>query len=1421
MEDFNIEENNIEKNRALENDVIRTGMINLNQLIYSEIYDILIKDEEFVEHANRSIFDDLIYYKPVSLEELERIKSTTEEFVDHFGSTIVNKIRYLINDFESRNPIVKRITPEVREVMELVLYRNNLLTSDNPIIKRAKIDEENIKELFINKDKKSLEAEDGILNKIFGGATDFTSLEFKTQEQLGEELTKTSIISFEEDRISKLYLSIGSLTGTLSNKEEKIKIDAPVLFIPVKLKQDEYTEELLISYDDKRHFEINTDIILLNNRLMQENTHIKYDSFNEIKSFAEYSLESIKYELNKFYEDNGIEIVKTTTAGKLVLSMDFAIGLYDVYKNPTQIDLKWILENGFITSNIEKMFSKKEEQTKLNELKGIADEEVERKRRSLIEKNEYEVSFINKLNFPQDKAIKGSKIHDNIVIQGPPGTGKTETITSIISDAVLRGKKILVSSEKLVAIDVIKSRMQDLAKYTILFNKNIESADFYDQINFMISEAIKDKSNQANSSMIASDNEILFNRQESRKEIIGFMKQYQSIFQYLNSNEIGKTYSFLYKNHGAHRTNVPAFKAILNKSSLIEIIRQNRLFTPRLYDILYMLNQKFAHKKEVNEFDLDKAILSKYPFLLTHTRTGLKEKNVIKTLEELELTSNEALYSGKDFTSVAKKILKKVFVDVVHISNYLTSRDEIINVVNAIKNKMDQLKLEVDEENSTDIFNSLGAAWADTFNDIKEIYVARKKVVPRELISNVIFDHTIREILSLKESSNVELQANISNGNISTFNQMISKHLSEIVEKNLTLAGRKLRDKLIDTLVESGKMSEIQSISENQKSFNVNKFMDIFWKEIFEAIDIWLLPTDNVPQFFPLVPEMFDIVIIDEASQMQVEKAIPLLFRAKKLIISGDDKQIKPSVIKERIVYYDDTQIEWDDVLLPPLGLQDALKNKFPNYLLNYHYRSKYSELILFSNRFIYGGNLHVSTPKTYKPELPPIQFVKVKTGKIAAGKNAVEATEVVKRVVKQIKEDPNKTIGIIAFTQKQREQIEEKLFEAAAKNDELDLYIRTNAFSGNGEDTSLFVKNVSEVQGDERDVIFFSITFAKDAKGNLPKHLGVISEENGENRLNVAITRAKEKIVVVSSIEPNDIELPAKDRGGGLVKQYLYYAQAFETKNENNIRRILKMQLVPETKVFESRMHEEIFNMLSNEGYDVEYNYGLDDYKIDFVIRNEDKEIILGINLDNNQYLRNFNTMEREYYLPTYLEARGWNIIRVWSHQWSKDPDGENRQIIERIERAIDAHKNGSVISLFGSGKTILDIKSAADDEFINELEDEEAGPNGIVDEGQRLINERYKLINEMSKQIISERHRLEEEKWMKEYQSFENKGTTLGIDELGLELDEFMKVEDNSKDMDGIEDDEVNALLRLSDNKTKGETKVKESPEDKKEVK
>ncbi len=1383
--------------RALANDIVREEIEEINVRINNELIALMAADGFFKENADRTVFSNLNYYKPISMEEIERMPSVPEGFIDTYGDQALRIIKDNVERIEKNHPFMKRIEPEHRDVLELLIYRNNTLNEDNTLLHRKPIKDNPI-EISLEKDVDFIL--ETVMPTIFSHEPEQIAFAAKGQDEEMHELLKLNQEVMEDEMINKLYLAIGSVEGDLKYKDEVINVNAPLLFLPVKLEMpffDDDDETIHISFDESRSFEINRDIILLNNKLLQINTSMDNGPFNEIEAMSLFNLDEIEIELIDFYTKNNLPISKKGDGGTLKLTMDLNIGMYDVFKNPTHVDFKWILEQGFVTENIHKLVSKEEDESVLNDLKGEVNQVVEDKKKELMQKGEYEVSFITKLNFPQDNAIKGSKVHDNIVIQGPPGTGKTETITSIISDAVLRGKKVLVSSEKLVAIDVIKSRLEDLAKYTILYNNTFDSAMFYDQINFMLSEAIKEKSVQSTSSTIASDKEILFNRQNARTEIIDIIKQYQTVFNYLNSNEIGKKYAWLYKNHASYRTTNPELEAILERSKVVEIIKQHRLFVPRLYDILVGLSSKFSAQKDIKEFDKEKQMLSNYPWLPEQTKTNISYKSITKLINRLSKLDDSFIYDDKHaFTSKGVSILKGVFLNPKPLARHLTSTAEILALLKYLKQKLADIEGIVDSSDQENVLQTLGLAWQRTFDEIEKSYAANNKQFDRDLVSKVILDHTVIKVLELKETSNVELQKTISNGSISTFTQVISKLLSDIVEQNVTLTGRKLRDKIIDTLVATGKLAEIKSITENQKSFNVNKFMDMYWKEIFEAIDVWLLPSNNVPHFFPLVPEMFDIVIIDEASQMQVEKSIPLLFRAKKLIISGDEKQIKPSVKKEEIVYYDEGEIEWENVLMPPLGLQDALKDKFPNFLLNYHYRSRYSELIGFSNSFIYNNSLYTSTPKSYDPDKPPVDFNKVKNAKTVNFANAVEAKAVVEKVVEQIKEDPEKTLGVIAFTEEQAEEIRKQMDLMAQKTPVLDLFIRTNAYTGSGEDTSLFIKCIDEVQGDERDQIFFSITFAKDAKGKVPENFGIISRDNGENILNVAITRSKEKIVVISSIDPNDVTVPAKDRGGGLLKQFLYFAQAFETKNPNDLRRILKLKLAPVQKVFESKMHEEIYHLIEGAGYDVDYQFGFDDYKIDFVIKNEMGDIVLGIDVDNAQYLRNFNTMEREYYIPTYLQARGWNIIKVWSHQWSKDPEGENESILQKIETALDSFASQSVVSLFTRKTRILDVETAP--EKLGSSSSAKFAGAGSSDT----------VVYEDSNSAKTP----EERRWLEGLARLEQRKQAIPADEFGMYISDLMKVVDDRNKQVGADLEEIKEIIDLTSKKSKKDIDFKD---------
>lgn len=1378
-------QNNIKEsafNLEFPNDVI-----SFNESLKKALFENVFMSK-FTEKFNKELLQILLKYKPTTVEEIDEISKMLEIDLKSSSNKIISIISRMVNQFFGKYPEVSTINIEERKVLTNLYLRNIDVSIENNMInpiKDTNILLENIKKEKIR-------------------TSDIENLILDNEDSIKLEDSKNLIDLYDHQENSRgnwrnnsLFLSIGTIKGKLPIKEfSKLNTNSPLLLIPVVLIFDEENENYSLQYDAKRNFSLNKDIIVtmnLHNELNYNDYDYKLEALMEDISDFE-TIDELINEVKSIYELHNITFENTD---KLKINPEIYLGNFEAVKNPTMHDLNLLLNSGFISKNIKSLTSNKNTEENESLILGQSSPAIEERKNKLIANGEYEIQQITKLNYSQEVIVKNVNVYDDIIIQGPPGTGKTESIVSIIADAISRNKKVLVSSEKHVALELIHKRLIELSKYSILLTNIEDTISFYDQLQNMLSEATNDIANQSNSFQSMSDNEIIFRRNEVRNEIYDYIKSYETIFKYLKSNEIGKTYSYLYKNHASHRTNEKEIKAILDKSTLIETIRKNKLFVPKLYDVLYMLNEKFSYKADNSEFDLDLTVLNKYPFLITHTRKNITIKKIDSVLNRIQNFTNENLFSGNRFSNSIISILNKVFKNPEHLYSYISDIGQLKIILNILSKKVKYLFNQVEKDSKSEIFQTLGSGWMAMFNEIAELLISKNKKINPAQISGLIFDDTILKIIELKESSNTELQSNISNGNISTFTKMISKGIDEIIESNITLVERKLRDSLLENMVKSGKMMQIQTYIETNKFEKINKFLDVHWKEIFKSVNIWLLSSNEVSSFFPLEPGLFDITIIDEASQLQTEKALPIMFRSKKLVILGDDKQLKPSINPKTKLYWNEREMDLKNVLISPFGLQDALKTKFPNFLLNYHYRSVYSELINFSNAFIYKNKLHVSTPKAYDVSNPPIEWITTPSARMVNNKNAKETKAVIKRLISLIKENPNVSVGVVTLTHEQKHMIDEAITAEAKINKELDLFLRINdASSSLNDDKSFFVKEVSEVQGDERDTIIFSFGYAKLSNGKMPTHFGTVSEAFGENKLNVAITRAKEKIIVVQSMKISDIDVPKTDIGGNLLKYFLYYSEAVGTGAVDKVKRILKTDSNSEIKVFESKMHEEIFYLIKDAGYDVEYKFGLDKYKVDFAIKNETGDVVLGIELDGEQYLRNFRTMEREYYLPTFLEVRGWNLLKVWSHQWAKDPIGSNNLILETIKKAIIKKGQNEVYSLNDSNVNILDFDKIEDKQY----DTEEKIVESVTEKGEKLIEERFKDFSEIKKILKSNKEQQEEDRWLAEFEALEAQKASKpsGTEEL---IERQFLLNDGSKSIEGIEDPEIDELIKLSE--------------------
>ena len=478
-------------------------------------------------------------------------------------------------------------------------------------------------------------------------------------------------------------------------------------------------------------------------------------------------------------------------------------------------------------------------------------------------------------------------------------------------------------------------------------------------------------------------------------------------------------------------------------------------------------------------------------------------------------------------------------------------------------------------------------------------------------------------------------------------------------------------------ITESKRRGDINRIIESKRKWNLNKFINRYGYELFKGVRVWLLTPEVVSEILPLEMGIFDMLIFDEASQMYVEKGVPSIYRAKKVVVAGDHKQLRPSSLGVGRIDYESDEDDLDDIVSAALeeeSLLDLARAKYDSILLNFHYRSKYEELIAFSNYAFYGGRLYVS-PNVETPEKPPIEVFKV-NGLWEDKSNRAEADKIVQLLKEffSVRKD-NETVGIITFNASQRDLINDVLDEECANDPGFGKLVADEMKRfDNGEDVGLFIKNIESVQGDERDVIMFSIGYAKNSEGKLMQRFGWLNNRGGENRLNVAISRAKKKIIIVSSFEPEDLQVDGtKNEGPRILKKYLQYANAISSGNREYADSILHSFSddrwdTPED--FDSgRIADRVYNALTRKGYTVERNVGIGGYQIDLAVKQNDR-YILGIECDSRLYEMSSSTRERDYHRQKYLESRGWKIHRVWTPGMWKDPEKEIARIIQAIER-------------------------------------------------------------------------------------------------------------------------------------------------------
>lgn len=460
---------------------------------------------------------------------------------------------------------------------------------------------------------------------------------------------------------------------------------------------------------------------------------------------------------------------------------------------------------------------------------------------------------------------------------------------------------------------------------------------------------------------------------------------------------------------------------------------------------------------------------------------------------------------------------------------------------------------------------------------------------------------------------------------------------------------------------------------------------------------IWLMSPLSVSDTLPLDATSFDVVIFDEASQIPVEEAVPAAYRAQQVIVVGDEMQLPPTSFFSASSG-DDEEIMIEDegekisVLMDADSFLAQSARNLPSTLLAWHYRSRYEALISFSNAAFYGGRLYtipdrqisqpdreplrIATPDEAAALVPallsqPISFIHCEATPYENRRNAGEAASIAQIVRSLLTSDSKLSIGIAAFSEAQQSEIENAL-EALAKTDTAFEALLEAEYTREEDDQfcGLFVKNLENIQGDERDIILMSVCYGRDVNGRILMNFGPINQRGGEKRLNVIFSRARQHMVLLSSLRHSDITNDYND-GANALKNFLQYAESMSRGDIPFARQVLEalnpmkrraLSLEQATNI----TSEQIAAALRSRGWQAETQIGQSRFRCDVAVRTSGaSQHQVGVLLDLRS---NADVLERFHTQPAILKAFGWQALVVLAKDWWHDPAA----VIERIERLL-----------------------------------------------------------------------------------------------------------------------------------------------------
>jgi superfamily I DNA and/or RNA helicase/predicted DNA-binding WGR domain protein len=844
-------------------------------------------------------------------------------------------------------------------------------------------------------------------------------------------------------------------------------------------------------------------------------------------------------------------------------------------------------------------------------------------------------------------------------------SARLEQIKELVQDAVLL--EPLAESDNLQLVNKSNKEAKTLDREMAAYNQKKVAQE----------KAVKQNKNWRNK----------FTRQDAENALPVAEKNEGSFFSFLNGSwrrlkrQVNESYDFSqHQMKPSYTTILQQLKAEYDATDNLLQTKQNlqQLYKLDNIDTAYLGIEVLRNKQGDKEID----------YLLTHPEANELVKKLCRlnnTLHQLEVQLKKSL-KGFEVKSPAElnDELENITANIDTVGELLPVLKQYATLPATFKSILSSIPLTPAQAEAAMAQNTLEQYYRQhrTFADIDMQAIEKAVQTIR---------HCYKKLLKLNAQF---IRANIRTGFLAHID------LSNTASSQLNAEQKQFRKNY----------NEGRKILENEfgKSMRYKSIRELSAKEsglvLKDIKPVWLMSPLSVSDSLPLDPNFFDVVIFDEASQITLEEGIPSLYRSPQTIIVGDDKQMPPTNFftaktedpDDLESFGDETGEELLSADADSLLVQGA--RKLDSTMLSWHYRSRYETLISYSNHAFYHADLLTIPDRTiHQKERPVIEVTKPEDAVQFADalfdrsisfhfhpnsvyerrNNLDEANYIAQLVRTLLKKGVKESIGIVAFSQEQQGTIEDALTSLAATDKEFE-WLLEEAYTRTEEEqfTGLIIKNLENIQGDERDIIILSICYGFDAKKKMLMNFGPINRKGGEKRLNVIFSRARKHMAVISSIKYSDITNEYNE-GANYFRRFLHYAESVSTGNMQMARSILDGLVINKRTADQPKaalvVINEIKAQLLENGYESEAQVGQSSFKISLAVKakKEDADYTLSILTDDDAHYGNNDLLEQYYQRPDILSAFGWRTMHVFTKDWLQDPKKVMDRILEKLTEA------------------------------------------------------------------------------------------------------------------------------------------------------